>query len=121
MGPWDALGIFLSELVLGLKREKKIEQWARQLFDWAALILGMMISYAIGFSVAAGGALVAGKGYAIALGLGLVSGAAMSFAAFIRSPLGKRIVVAVPQRTLDASLDEKGRGAMISSPRTEEK
>ena len=108
LNPFTAIG----EFILGAVRAGKVSGWAR-------LIFSMLASFFLTFSTICGSALVAGSGWAFSVGAGMVSGAAMAFLAFLRADkkLTQGVVIAVPQRTVEAQFDAQGRGPMVTEPK----
>ena len=106
----------IASLIVGWHRTGKMAQALLRLHHWAVLLVGMGISFWLSSATVCGAALMAGKGWAFSVGAGLVTGAAMAFLAFTRSPLARELVVAVPQKTVEAQFGEDGRGPTVSSP-----
>jgi uncharacterized membrane protein YagU involved in acid resistance len=85
-----------ANLIVGLIRTHKLNEWAK-------LCFGMAFSYAAAFSFTTGSVLVARQAALVAIGSGMVAGACAMLFLFVRSPLTKNIMVAVPRElTLEA-------------------
>jgi hypothetical protein len=80
----------LVELVLGLIRAHRLEQWGK-------LCFAMSWSYATAFNFAAGTALMSGRAGSTALGAGMIAGASAVLYLFARSPLTRGLMVAAPR------------------------
>lgn len=68
-----------------------------QLDKWAKLIWKCVLSYWVSSSAAAGGALMAGKGFGFSIGVGLLTGSVAAATAFYRDPLSKGMSIQVPK------------------------
>jgi len=77
------------ELITGLIREHKLDQWGR-------LFISLASSYFVGFNAAGGAALIAGHGLLLALGAGMLGGVCSFVFIYVRSPLTKNIPIAIP-------------------------
>ena len=86
MGPWDAVGTFFAELIAAKRFEK-----------WYKLSFTMAFSGLVSFLSACGGMLLAGKIWPVALGGGMVAAAGALVYLYVRSPLTKGMMIAVPQ------------------------
>ncbi|MBZ5703255.1 MAG: hypothetical protein LAN84_15590 [Acidobacteriia bacterium] len=105
----------LADLIVGWHRTGKMVQFADNFRRWAAGLVGLTISYVLGYSGGKGGALLAGKPEAIATGIGLLTAGGMMLASFLRSgKMFRDVVVATPQNLIPAQIDDKGRGPMVS-------
>jgi hypothetical protein len=80
-------------LVVGLIRTHRLNEWAR-------LCFAMLWSYWTAFSFAMGTALVAAQPLPVALGSGMLTGAGAACFLFLRSPLTKGLMIAVPKELL---------------------
>lgn len=118
----DPLGA-LASIFVGWHRTGKLDSWAQQVLSWLKLLLGIFLSFFLTFNTVAGTSLMAGKGWAFSVGAGMLSGAALATVAFLRADraLTAGVVLAVPQAAIEAQLDEKGRGPMVSSPPAEKR
>jgi hypothetical protein len=71
----------------------------------------MTWSYLTAFSFATGAALIAHQSVAVAIGTGLVTGASAAVFLFVRSPLTRNLVVAIPR---DLALDAGTRDDIVT-------
>ena len=112
----------LAEILIGWHRTGKMVQFADNFRRWAAGLVGLMISYVLGYSGGKGDALLAGKPEAIATGIGLLTAGACMLASFLRSGKTFRdVVVANPQNLVPAQFDDKGHGPMVNKAEAPEK
>ena len=108
MDPFKAI----ADIILGWHK-------AGQLQGWLRLIFGMTSSYLITFNVVAGSVLGTTQSWPMGIGAGMVAGGAFAFVAYRHADkdLVKGITVAVPQKTVEASFDEKtGQGPLVVKP-----
>ena len=87
MGPWDAVGTFFAELIAAKRLEK-----------WYKLAVTMAFSATVTFLSSCGGILLAGKPWPLAVGGGMVASAGALVYLYVRSPLTKGMMIAVPQQ-----------------------
>ena len=113
----DPLGA-LAGIFVGWHRTGKLNEALLRLHAWAKLLLGIFLSFFLTFNTVAGTSLMAGQGWAFSVGAGMLSGAALATVAFLRADkkLTEGVVLAVPQAALEAQVDEKNRGPMVSGP-----
>ena len=112
----------LAEILIGWHRTGKMVQFADNFRRWAAGLVGLTISYVLGYSGGKGGALLAGKPEAIATGIGLLTAGGMMLASFLRSgKMFRDVVIATPQNLVTAQFDDKVRGPMVSNAEAEKK
>ncbi len=91
----------LVQLVFGLVRAHRLDQWLR-------LCFAMAWSYATAFNFTMGAALLAHQPLTAGLGAGMVAGASAAVFLFVRSPLTKKLMVAVPKDLLREAETQPG-------------
>lgn len=74
---------------------------AHRLNDWLKLLTSIGVSYWSSFSLAMGSSLLAGQRLSFSLGSGMVVGGAAVYWLWLRSPLTKGMMLAVPGKELE--------------------
>jgi len=92
----------------------------RELQDWLRLAASAWFTAVIGFCVPCGAALLAGKGVAYAVGAGLSAAGFGILALYLRSPLARSLMLAVPQQVI-AESQEHPDETVIAGPDAQKK
>jgi len=113
MDPLNAL----ASLIVGWQRTGKMLQFADNFRRYASGLVGLAISWTLGYCGGKGGALIAGKPEALATGIGLLTAGACMLVAFTRSRAAfADIIIATPQNVVAAQVDERGSGPTVIAP-----